>query len=199
MMKYPKFFDTLPTIILKDNLAEFLGSVDDGIVEFSYIDIVKTAGHSCPTVAGAYIMTLVGLNELYEGELPLRGEIIIEFSSNENDGVVGVISNVMSQITCATKTLGFKGISGNYIRHSLISFDAEIDMDVKLTRNDTNKSVQLRYTPDAVPAEHAQAELMQKVLKNFATDQEVKEFKEVWQGRVEKIFNNIDKVVTIKS
>lgn len=198
-MRYPEFFDKLPTITLRDDLAEFLGSIEDGIVEFSYLDVVKSAGHSCPTVAGAYIMTLIGLKELYKNETPVRGEIMIEFSSDENDGVAGVISNVMSQITGATKTLGFKGIGGEYIRHSLVSFNAGIDSDVKFSRNDTNESVEITYNPDVIAANPAQAELMQKLLRNFATDEEAKEFKELWQGRVKEIFNNIDKVITIKS
>ncbi|WP_373069304.1 FmdE family protein [Sulfurimonas sp.] len=198
-MKYPEFFDTLPTITLKDELAEFLGSIDDGIVEFSYLDVVKNAGHSCPTVAGAYIMTLVGLKELYKDETPVRGEIVIEYASDENDGVAGIISNVMSQITGATKTLGFKGIGGEYIRHSLVSFNALIDSSVKFKRNDTNESVEITYNPDVIKPDPAQAELMQKLLRNFATDEEAKEFKKLWQGRVKKIFENIDKVITIKS
>ena len=198
-MKYPEFFDKVPTITLRDDLSEFLGSIDDGIVEFSYLDVVKSAGHSCPTVAGAYIMTLVGLKELYKDETPIRGEIMIEFSSDENDGVTGVISSVMSQITGATKTLGFKGIGGEYIRHSLVSFNAGIDSDVKFSRNDTNESVELSYDPSFVDADPKQAELMQKLLRNFASDDEAKEFKKLWQGRVEEIFKNIDRVVTIKS
>lgn len=195
-MKYPEFFDQVPTITLKDDLSEFLGSIDDGIVEFSYLDIVKTAGHSCPTVAGAYIMCMVGLKELYKDELPVRGEIMIEFASDEKDGVAGVIANVMSQITGATNTLGFKGIGGEYIRHSLVSFNAEINSSVKFTRNDTNESVELVYNADAIPAKPAQAELMQKLLRNFATDDEAREFKKLWQGRVKDIFSNIDKVIT---
>jgi len=197
-MKYPTFFENVQTITMKDNLADFLGSIDDGIIEFSYLDIVKTAGHSCPTVAGAYIMCLRGLKELYKDELPVRGEIVIEFKEDENEGVTGVISNVMSQITGATKTLGFKGISGEYIRHSLVSYNRDINASVKFTRNDTNESVELLYNPNTVPADPRQMELMQKLLKNFANDEEAQEFKVLWQKRVEAIFENIDKVITVK-
>lgn len=198
-MRYPEFFDRVPTITLKDELSEFLGSIEDGIVEFSYLDVVKSAGHSCPTVAGAYIMCLVGLKELYKDELPVRGDIMIEFASDEQDGVAGVIANVMSQITGATKTLGFKGIAGEYIRHSLVEFNAEINSSVKFTRNDNHESIELVYNPDEIAANPLQKELMQKLLRNFATDEEAKEFKKLWQGRVEEIFNNIDKVITKKS
>ncbi|MCW8837312.1 MAG: hypothetical protein OQK11_01295 [Thiovulaceae bacterium] len=197
-MKYPQFFDKVQTIKLRDDLAEFLGSVEDGIVEFSYLDIVKSAGHSCPTVAGAYIMCLVGLKELYKDELPVRGEIMIEFAEDENEGVAGVIANVMSQITGATKTLGFKGIAGEYVRHSLVSFNADIDSSVKFIRNDTMQSIEVVYNPGVVPPKPEQGELMQKLLMNFASEEEAKEFKKLWQGRVEEIFNNIDKVTTVK-
>jgi len=53
-MKYPSFIDVVPKIKLYDPLAEFLGAIDDGIVEYIYFDAIKLAGHSCPTVASAY-------------------------------------------------------------------------------------------------------------------------------------------------
>lgn len=52
-MHYPAFFDDVPAIRLYDPLAEFLGAVDDGVIEYRYLDAVKLAGHSCPTVASA--------------------------------------------------------------------------------------------------------------------------------------------------
>ena len=55
-MNYPDFFDKVEHIILKDKLSEFLGSSEEGIIDISYLDIVKMAGHSCATVAGIYLM-----------------------------------------------------------------------------------------------------------------------------------------------
>lgn len=43
-MNYPDFFDTIATIKLQDDLAAFLGTTD-GVIEFSYLDVAKTAGH----------------------------------------------------------------------------------------------------------------------------------------------------------
>ncbi|HQC29212.1 MAG TPA: hypothetical protein PK342_07480 [Methylotenera sp.] len=60
-MKYPAFINDIPKIKLYDPLAEFLGTIDDGIIEYGYIDAIKLAGHSCPTVASAYWMTELGL------------------------------------------------------------------------------------------------------------------------------------------
>ncbi len=54
MKNYRPFFDEIEAIRLYDELAKFLGVNEDGILEFGYPDIVKSAGHSCATVAGAY-------------------------------------------------------------------------------------------------------------------------------------------------
>ena len=64
-MEYRAFFDEIETIVLEDELAQFLGVNDNGVIEFSYADIVKTAGHSCGTVAGAYLIAQEGLKALY--------------------------------------------------------------------------------------------------------------------------------------
>jgi len=49
-MEYPKFFNNIETIKLKNPLSNHLGTFLDGFVEFSYLEIVKASGHSCPTV-----------------------------------------------------------------------------------------------------------------------------------------------------
>ena len=74
-MNYPKFYETIESIKVRDPLSEALGAFENGEYAFSYIDVVKSAGHSCPTVAGAYIITLEGLKVLYTDILPVRGNI----------------------------------------------------------------------------------------------------------------------------
>ena len=49
-MEYPEFFNDVPGIVVCDPLAGFLGATKDGLIEYRYIDAVKLAGHSCPTV-----------------------------------------------------------------------------------------------------------------------------------------------------
>ena len=56
-MNFPEFFESAPRITVRDPLARFLGAAEDGIIEYTYSDAVKLAGHSCPTVASAYLMT----------------------------------------------------------------------------------------------------------------------------------------------
>lgn len=75
----PAFFDDVRKIALRDPLAEFLGAAEGGVIEYGYLDAVKLAGHSCPTVAAAYLMTLNALTHLYGDELPERGAVRVLF------------------------------------------------------------------------------------------------------------------------
>lgn len=197
-MNYPDFFNSIETIELVDNLANFLGTFEDGLVEFSYLDCVKSAGHSCPTVAGAYLMTLEGLKALYKDEIAVRGEIFISFKEDASEGVAGVIANVMTQITGATATSGFKGIGGNFVRHDLMSFNSDISSSVQFQRLDTGKKVEVIYNPSSIQGNPLQQELMQKIMQNIATNEEKISFGKLWQQRVENIFKNINTVITIK-
>jgi len=196
-MKYPDFFNTIETIKLKDKLSNFLGTFENGIVEFSYLDVVKSSGHSCPTVAGAYILCLKGLKALYKDETPQRGEIFVSFKEDSHEGVTGVIASVATHITGATESLGFKGLNGNFARIELMKFNDNINSSIKLQRLDTGKSVELTYNPSSIPSNPKQQELMQKIMSNSATAEEKNEFGIVWQQRVKDIFNNINKVVKV--
>lgn len=199
MMNYPTFFDSVPTITLKDPLSNFLGSFTDGIVEFSYLDIVKSAGHSCPTVAGAYLSTLKGIETLYGDEMPIRGNISVALKEDVTKGVTGVISNVITQITGATEITGFKGLNGNFVRHSLMEFNADIESEIQFTRLDTGASVSVSYDPNSVGVDPKMQELMGKMMKQVATPDEKLEFGQIWQQRVSNIFDKADEVVQVNS
>jgi len=198
-MNYPAYFDTIETITLQDKLSAFLGSLEGGVTEFSYLDVVKTAGHSCPTVAGAYLITLTGLKALYPDEMPARGEIFVSFKETAAEGVAGVIGNVITQITGATTTSGFKGIGGNFARHSLMEFEADINASVRFKRQDTGATVDVTYDPSSIPGHPQQMEIMQRLMQGVATPEDKAEFGGMWQQRIEKIFANIDQVITVSS
>ena len=101
-MEYPDFYTKVKTIRLYDPLSDFLGTFKDGIIEINYVDCVKLAGHSCPTVAGAYLMTLQGLKALYPDSLPQRGSIRVSIKEDRSEGVTGVVGNIISFITGAS-------------------------------------------------------------------------------------------------
>lgn len=196
-MNYPEFFNTIETIKLQDPLSNLLGTFENGVVEFSYLDVVKNAGHSCPTVAGAYLLALEGIKALYENDSPIRGEIFVSFKEDSSQGVAGVIANVLSHITGATETLGFKGLNGNFARHDLMKFNDSINSSIKLQRLDTGKSVELVYNPSQIAQDEKIPQLMQKIMQNIATSEDKKLFGHLWQTRVEAIFANIPKVITV--
>lgn len=197
-MSYPTFFDTVETIKVRDPLSSALGAFEEGAYEFSYLDVVKSAGHSCPTVAGAYLMTLEALKALYPNERAVRGNIKVAFEEAETDGVAGVIGNVVSQITGATEKTGFKGLQGKFARHSLMEFKSPINASAKFTRVDNGKSVAVVYNPSSIPGNPNMQAIMQKMQKNEASAAELKEFGVLWQDRVKRIFENKESVVRVQ-
>ena len=197
-MSYPQFFDTIETIKVKDQLSQVLGAFQAGEYEFSYLDVVKSAGHSCPTVAGAYIITLEALKVLYKDQRAIRGDIKVEFEESLEEGVAGVIGNVISQITGATDKSGFKGLQGQFARHSLMHFNADINSSARFTSVSSGKSVDVTYNPELVKPNPMMMKLMAKLTSGEATQEETKEFGVLWQERVERIFANIDVVVSLE-
>ena len=192
-MTYPNFFNEVETITLVDPLSNVLGAFEGGELTFNYLDVVKAAGHSCPTVAGAYLMTLKALKALYPHETPVRGNIKVAFKEPMEEGVAGVIGNVISQLTGATDKSGFKGLNGKFARHSLMEFNAGLHSSARFTRVDTGVSVDVFYNPNVVPPLPDMQPLMQKVMGGSAEPEDIKAFGIFWQERVERIvIENVD-------
>jgi hypothetical protein len=193
-MKYPLFYDKVEPFILKDELSNFLGATDNGIIKINYLDCVKLASHSCPTVAGSYIITKVALNELFKDEMPLRGAIRVELKEPKESGVIGVIGAVAGYICGASDNGGFVGIGGKFNKRDLLTFNnSDVNGLIRFRRVDNNKSVTLNLDTSKVPANPKMKELMQKSLQGLATKEEELEFKELWQSRVEYMLLNTDK------
>ena len=198
-MSYPKFYDTVESIKVKDELSAILATFENGEYEIGYIDVVKSAGHSCPTVAGAYIMTSEAMKALYKGQRVVRGNVKVEFKEDLEDGVAGVIGNVVSHITGATDKSGFKGLGGKFARHSLMFYNSNIQSSARFTRVDTGESVDVYYDHSQVPGSPQMMPLMKKIISGEGSDEDKKTFGKLWQERVENIFNNIDKVVKVQA
>ena len=197
-MKYPTFFDTVETITLYDPLSEVLGAFEEGKITFSYLDVVKSAGHSCPTMAGAYLMVREGLKALYPHAIPERGALKVFFKESQNEGTTGVIANAFSLITGATDNWGFKGLGGNYVRKDLMVFAAAIPFEVRIMRVDTEAFVDVSYNPNAIVIDPTMQPLMKKLLMGTLDEVEKMTFSTLWQARVGRILENFDKVITIK-
>lgn len=185
-MNYPDFFDTVPTIELTDPLAEILGTFEKGELSISYLDVVKGSGHSCPTVAGAYLMTYHALKTLFPTQAAVRGKIAVEIAQDIEEGTTGVIANVITYITGAAGKSGFKGLNGNFARHSLMTFGQEVP-SIRFARLDTQTSVDVFYDPSSIKPDPKQMELMQLILQDKASLWHKEEFANIWQERVRKI------------
>jgi len=199
-MQFPQFFETAPRITVRDPLARFLGAAEDGIIEYRYADAVKLAGHSCPTVASAYLMTRAALAALYADTLPERGGIRVALREDKLEGVTGVVANVASLITGATQDTGFKGIGGRFDRRKLLFFGADIPGQMRFTRTDTGATVNLSARLERVPADPRIPLLLPRCLAGAATSAEATLFQSLWQDRVRTLLveraDDTDVIVT---
>jgi len=187
---FPEFFDKAPVIRMRDPLAQLLGSATDGIMEYRYVDAVLLAGHSCPTVAGAFLTARAALKVLYPDTLPERGGISIHMPSPEREGTTGVVAQVLTLITGAATQGGFKGIGGRFARNGLLNFavdSVEYDGAVRFERLDTGAAVLAHFDAHKIPADTSQRERMQAVIQNRETPEQLAEFARLWQARVRRI------------
>ncbi len=184
---FPSFFNQAPTITIQDALAKFLGAAENGILTYRYADAVRLCGHSCPTVAGAYLMVIKGLKALYGEELPERGGIEAAMQGTRDEGTVGVTASVVQLLTGAAPETGFGGIGmqGRFARRNLLSFGAgEINGTLTLRRKDNGKTVAVGLNAALQPFAPEMRELMPKAVSGSASPDELKQFGELWQERV---------------
>jgi len=189
-MQTPSFFADVPSIEMIDPLAKFLGAATDGRVSYSYADAVKLAGHSCPTVAGAYLMTRLALEHLYGSDTPERGNIKIELREAANEGVTGVIGNVISLITGAAGLGGFKGIGTRFKRSDLLTYGVDQARSVRFTRLDTGQSIGADFDASPVPPHESQGPMLQAFLSGQTAPEDMAQFADVWQQRVATIMTS---------
>ncbi|MGE0359003.1 MAG: hypothetical protein AB7P08_19015 [Burkholderiales bacterium] len=179
----PDFFARAPQVTVRDPLAEFLGAADGGRLHYSYADVVKLTGHSCPTVAGAYLATLEALAELYPGELPERGAVRVELRERLEDGVAGVVASVAGLVTGAAAEGGFKGIAGRFARRGLLVFGSPLARELRFTRLDTGASVEVDL-PQAAPMTPGLRAALGRALA-FPGERDA--FAHAWQARVAQL------------
>ncbi|MBE0623457.1 MAG: hypothetical protein IH606_01470 [Burkholderiales bacterium] len=186
-MQFPEFFKAAPRITVRDPLARFLGAAADGIIEYRYADAVKLAGHSCPTVASAYLMTRAALLSLHPDTLPERGAIRVELREDRLGGVAGIVANVASLLTGATQDTGFKGIGGRFDRRNLLFFGADMPGQMRFTRTDTGAAISVSARLERVPADPRIPTLLPRCLAGAATAAEATLFQSLWQDRVRSL------------
>jgi hypothetical protein len=184
LMQTPPFFDQAPAIVMRDALAQTLGAAQGGVIEYRYLDAVKLAGHSCPTVAGAWLMTRAALARLYPGQTPQRGEVRVAMREPQDAGVVGVIASVAGLVTGAAGSGGFQGLAGRHARRDLLTFDVPMRGEMRFTRLDNGQTVEVSHHPEAVPRPPELRMQMQAALAPQADSAQLDAFAKTWQGWV---------------
>lgn len=183
----PAFFDAAPVIRMRDPLAQFLGAAAGGVLQYRYADAVRLAGHSCPTVACAYLMTRAALRGLYGDELPERGGVRVQVREPAREGVTGVIANVVSLLTGVTVDTGFKGLGGRFDRRQLLAFDAPIDAQLRFSRVDDGRTVSVSAHAERVDGDPRTRELMALCVQGRASREQAERFGTLWQDRVRRL------------
>lgn len=186
-MSFPEFFSRIPSLTLRDPLAELLGAAEGGLIEYHFADAVKLAGHSCPTVAGAWLMTVRALQRLYADATPERGNIAVAMSEEIGQGVAGVMASIATLLTGAAGEGGFKGLGGRHARRNRLHFGMAGTADMVFTRGDNQAAVDCKLRLDLVPADPRMRHLLPAVVSGEASAAEKKLFAELWQDRVKRI------------
>lgn len=186
-MHFPEFFSQAPRIRVRDPLAAFLDAAQDGVLDYGFEDAVKLAGHSCPTVASAYLLTRRALAALYPDGLPERGGVRVAFADALETGVTGVIASVVTLLTGAAHEGGFKGIGARFVRRDLLAFAIDLPLAMRFTRLDSGAAVDAASDLSRVPAEADMAMLLSRCMRGEADAGERQRFGEMWQRRVARL------------
>lgn len=192
--QFPAYFADAPRLTVRDPLAEFLGTAPGGVIEYCYADAVRLTGHSCPTVAGAYLMTVHGLRALYGEDMPVRGEIGVFMRDARDSGANGVVATVAQLLTGAAPETGFRGIGPRFARHNLLRFDQPVQETLALQRADTGQAVQVSLDSSQVSWPGEMREFMPKAVAGRASAAELARFGQLWQDRVRRIFAGADEL-----
>lgn len=182
-------------ISLREPLAETLGALDEtgAVLDYNFTDVVKMAGHACPTVSAAYLCCQLALEKLYDGSTPVRGEIAVTVYGEPDEGVYGVMAQVFSLVTGAATATGFRGLGHKFKRKDLLRFNPKkLDpeaMCFEFRRLDTGQAVLVRFYPQRIPFPEEKAkqlsQLLQPVVWEAASEQEIKQFQGLWMEKVE--------------
>jgi hypothetical protein len=191
-------YEHVEPIRIRDPVAEALTVLDPGEpFVIRYEDVVKEAGHSCPTASGAFRIAQLGLAELYPDpdEYPLRGDVEVSAHGPKSDSTYGVMSRIVSYVTGATEEDGFGGLAdghGNRKHHLHFGDSDGVEPTFTFVRTDTDISVQVTYHVTEVPDAGPATQYLGKLIDGTATDEERKAFAEAWHGRVRAALTDDD-------
>jgi len=191
---FQNFLQDIDPIRFREPLAETLGAFQSGgaVLEYTVTDVFKMAGHACPTVSGAFLICAEAMIALYPDSVPVRGEIGVSVHGEPDEGVYGVMGQVMTYLTGAAPLTGFKGLGHRFKRKDLLRY---VPASLKLPgptftfeRLDTGAKVRVRFMPALVPFPEEKAKqlggLLEKVVWEAATEDDLCRFQDLWMEKI---------------
>lgn len=164
------------SIEIHEPFAEFLmADPEEYRFAVSLLDVVRFAGHACPSMIGAFLISQRVVKELFpQTNICLRGHVSIEIPSSVTRGATGPISNVFSMIFGAWEKSGFGGLQGQFIRRDLIKYEVP-DIPAgsyRFTNLMTNKRIDISYHPSRA---------------SMPTEGEQLPFQKIWHHKINEI------------
>ncbi|MCM2282397.1 MAG: hypothetical protein NDI61_11195 [Bdellovibrionaceae bacterium] len=142
------------SILIYEPFSDFLrGDEAEKRFAITLLDVVRFAGHACPSMIGAFLMAQEAVQKLFpENGVCVRGDLAVDISSSATSGPTGPIANVFSYITGAWTDTGFGGLRGHFARRGLLRFQSEDAPPggYRFTRLSTGKSLDVSYDPSQV-------------------------------------------------
>ncbi len=192
-----------PPIAVRDPFLEFLGLVPAGEpITITFAELVKAAGHVCPTVAGAYLILHHGLTALYGSEPAVRGAVRVTAYGGPADFGYGPIAQLVNFVIGAAPDTGFGGLArGRFRRRDLFLFrhDDIRRNEFDFERLDTGRRVRVIYDPSIIPAPGELAASIGPALAEGAGTDAVGRFRRLWLQRVEAILAAGHRVVSVSA
>ncbi len=174
-------------ITVHEPFAEFLMADDrEYRFEISLLDIVRFAGHACPSMVGAFLLSQRAIKELFpETNVCIRGQVTIEIPSPVSQGATGPISNVFSYIFGAWERSGFGGLQGQFVRRGLLKYEAEgvSPGTFRFHNIKTGKTVDISYDPSKAQVPDEAASLP---------------FQKVWRHKIAAILENPTDYINVR-
>lgn len=164
--------------------AFLLADPEEYEFSISALDVVRFAGHACPSMIGAFLISQRAVKELFpETNICIRGQVGIEIPSGVEEGPTGPISNVFSMIFGAWEKSGFGGLQGKFVRRNLLKYDsANIPRGTFRFHNlQTGSYVDLRY-------DHSSAEVPKTEEMSFQT---------IWRSKIDIVLQNPDQYIQV--
>lgn len=175
-------------IKIYEPFAKFLmADQDEYEFSISLLDVVRFAGHACPSMVGAFLIAQRATKELFpEANICIRGQVGIEIPNSVTQGATGPISNVFSMIFGAWEKSGFGGLQGQFVRRSLLKYDSSSISSgtFRFTNLTTGNSVDISYDPSRVQIPNE--------LASFT-------FQKIWRYKIATILENPNEYIDCRT